>query len=89
MDNGFSLYNVSDGGLVQNYTQKDIILQRRVPKEAAFGEKNGVVVGGSNHGKVYIWNRVTGALLQQIEHPDGGMVQAVTVCPFKSFFYDT
>lgn len=69
---------------MQSFSQKDNIVQRRVPKEAAFAEKNSVIVGGSNHGKVYVWNKITGALIQQLNHPDGGMVQAVTVS-FKGF----
>lgn len=73
------MYNIANGGLIQKFSQTGVVVQRRVPKDAAFAEEDNSVVGGSNHGQIYIWSRSTGALLQQIKHPDGGMVQAVTV----------
>lgn len=78
-DKGFCLYNVMNGGSVQIYIEQGIVIQKRVPKEATFAENGRVVVGGSNHACVYVWDRNSGALLQKIRHPDGGLVQAVTV----------
>ena len=80
VNNGFSLYNISTGGLVQRFPQKGVLIHRIVPKESMFAEKDQVVVGGSNHGKMYVWNRYSGKTLQEMNHPDGGLVQAVTVC---------
>lgn len=77
--NGFYLYNIALNCIVQNFSQKTINSQRRLPKEAAFSGNGTTVVGGSNHGLLYVWDRSNGALLQQMKHPDGGLVQTVTV----------
>lgn len=76
--NGFFLFSISNGALVQTYSKTGKV-QKRVPKEATFAEDGEVVIGGSNHGYVYVWNRSTGALNQQVRHPDGGLVQKVVV----------
>ena len=78
-DNGFCLFSLMNGGLAQKYSQRGIVTQKRVPKDAAFAENESVIVGGSNHANVYIWDRNSGTLLQEIKHPDGGLVQAITV----------
>lgn len=78
VDNGFSLFEITNGEIVRRYSQK-VMPQRRMPKESVFADNGDTVVGGSNHGHIYVWDRRTGALVQQIKHPDGGMVQAVAV----------
>ena len=78
-DNGFCLFSLMNGGLAQKYSQRGIVMQKRVPKEATFAENDSVIVGGSSHANVYIWNRNSGTLLQEIKHPDGGLVQAIAV----------
>ena len=77
--NGFYLYNIALNCIVQNFSQKTINSQRRLPKEAAFSGNGTTVVGGSNHGLLYVWDQSNGALLQQMKHLDGGLVQTVTV----------
>ena len=77
--NGFYLYNIALNCIVQNFSQKSINSQRRLPKEAAFSGNGTTVVGGSNQGLLYVWDQSNGAFLQQMKHPDGGFVQTVTV----------
>jgi hypothetical protein len=38
------------------------------------------VVGGSDHGAVYVFDRKRGVQLQVLQHLDKGMIQTVTVC---------
>jgi hypothetical protein len=44
-----------------------------------FGEKGQVVVGGSDHGIVYVFDRMTGNKLAELKAAEQGMVQTVTV----------
>jgi hypothetical protein len=50
-----------------------------VPKQVVFGEDYKVVVGGSDHGAIYVFDRRTGEKLQTLKHAEGGLVQTVTV----------
>lgn len=50
-----------------------------------FGEKGQVVVGGSDHGIVYVFDRMTGNKLDELKVAERGMVQTVTVGPLKMF----
>lgn len=45
----------------------------------AFGEKDQVVVGGSDHGVVYVFDRMTSNKLDELRVAEGGMVQTITV----------
>ena len=53
---------------------------RRHPKQVEFGEKGQVVVAGSDHGVVYVFDRMTGSKLAELKAAERGMVQTVTVC---------
>jgi outer membrane protein assembly factor BamB len=50
-----------------------------VPKQVAFGEEGKVVVGGSDHGLVYIFERKTGQIIETLHHADAGLVQTISV----------
>jgi glucose dehydrogenase len=43
-----------------------------------FGEDGKVVVGGSDHGSIYVFDRRTGEQLQALKHADG-TVLTITV----------
>jgi hypothetical protein len=45
----------------------------------AFAEGSDAVVGGSDHGKVYIFERKSGMLLELLRHSEDGAVQTVAV----------
>ncbi|KAG2358556.1 hypothetical protein BDR07DRAFT_1379317 [Suillus spraguei] len=55
-------------------------LEGDVPKQVAFGEEGKVVVGGSDHGLVYIFDRKTGETLETLHHADTGLVQTISAC---------
>ncbi|KAG2365223.1 WD40-repeat-containing domain protein [Suillus spraguei] len=61
-----------------------------VPKQVAFGEEGKVVVGGSDHGLVYIFDWKTGETLETLHHADTGLVQTISArdlngrCTFAS-----
>ncbi|KAG1901222.1 WD40-repeat-containing domain protein [Suillus fuscotomentosus] len=50
-----------------------------VPKQVAFREEGKVVVGGSDHGLVYIFERKTGQIIETLHHADAGLVQTISV----------
>lgn len=51
------------------------------PKQVAFGEDNKIVVGGSDRGNIYVFDRKTGAPLELLSHSSSGLVQAIAVSP--------
>ncbi|KAG1850993.1 uncharacterized protein F5891DRAFT_950752, partial [Suillus fuscotomentosus] len=50
-----------------------------VPKQVAFGAEGRLVVGGSDNGLVYIFERKTGKLLESLHHSNAGLVQTIAV----------
>lgn len=44
-----------------------------------FGAEGRLVVGGSDNGLVYIFERKTGKLLETLHHSDAGLVQTIAV----------
>jgi hypothetical protein len=50
-----------------------------VPKQVVFGEEGKVVIGGSDNGLVYIFDRKTGQIIQTLRHTDVGLVQTITI----------
>lgn len=49
------------------------------PKQVSFGEEGSVLVGGSDHGVVYVFDTATGCPLDLIHHLDCSLVQTITV----------
>jgi hypothetical protein len=82
VNNGFNLHQLDSGSFVRNYpTGKP---NKRFPRQAAFGEDGKVVVGGSDHGVVYVFNRRTGSRLDILRHANAGLVQTIAVSYFTS-----
>ncbi len=50
----------------------------RVPRQVVFTEESRVVVGGSDHGVVYVFGCKSGGMLQILRHAPKGLVQTVT-----------
>ncbi|KAG2095495.1 hypothetical protein BD769DRAFT_1394861 [Suillus cothurnatus] len=48
-----------------------------VPKQVAFGAEGRLVVGGSDNGLVYIFERKSGKLLETLHHSNAGLVQMI------------
>lgn len=49
------------------------------PKQVVFANNGALVVGGSDHGLVYVFDRTTGDVLGRLRHAKSGLVQTVTV----------
>ncbi|KAG1837941.1 hypothetical protein F4604DRAFT_1692017 [Suillus subluteus] len=74
---GFTLYRLEgDGEPVRTFATG--LPSMSVPKQVAFGEEGKVVVGGSDHGLVYIFDRKTGQTLETLHHTDTGLVQTIS-----------
>ncbi|TDL19963.1 WD40 repeat-like protein [Rickenella mellea] len=74
--NGFDLHHLDNGVWKRNYpTGKP---ERTRPKQVVFGEDGRIVVGGSDHGTVYVFDSQTASPLYILEHR-GRMVQTLTV----------
>lgn len=75
---GFTLYRLEgDEEPVRTFvTAAPSVL---VPKQVAFGAEGRLVVGGSDNGSVYVFERKSGKLLDTLRHSDTGLVQTITV----------
>lgn len=80
MDNafdGFDLYSLTECRWLRLFPTGTPTV--RFPKQVAFGENGRTVVGGSDHGSVYVFDRETGAPLDVLRHAEGGLAQTLTV----------
>ena len=75
--NGFDLYHLDTGSFVRNFPTG--MPTKRHPKQVEFGEDCRVVVRGSDHGLMYVFDRKTGNVLDVLCHADQGLVQTITV----------
>ena len=73
----FNLHDIEDGTYVWTFLTGTPI--RRHPKQAAFGEKGHIIVGGSDHGIVYVFDQMTGNKMVELRVAEQGMVQTVAV----------
>jgi hypothetical protein len=72
---GFTLYRLEgEGQPVRTFATAPPSIS--VPKQVAFGEEGKVVMGGSDNGLVYIFDRKT---LETLHHADIGLVQTIAV----------
>jgi hypothetical protein len=76
--NGFSLYRLDDVARIREYVTG--APRKTYPKQVGFAEGQRMVVGGSDHGKVYIFGRKTGEVLQRLHHGKDELVQTIAVC---------
>jgi hypothetical protein len=76
IETGFDLHRLDTGHWKRSFpTGKPT---RKLPKQVAFGERSKVVVGGSDHGAVYVFDRKTAFPLHVLRHGDA-LVQTLTV----------
>ena len=74
---GFSTHHLRTGTYIRSFpTGKPT---KRYPKQVAFGEHDSIIVGGSDHGAVYVFDHDTGGPLDLLRHSDRGLVQTITV----------
>lgn len=81
--NGFSLHRLDDAACIRTYNTNPV---KTFPKQVVFGEKTDIVVGGSDAGVVYVFDKNEGTLKQVLRHADKTRVQTVTVRHFYSWF---
>ena len=74
---GFNLHDIEDSTYIWTFPTGTLI--RRHPKQVAFGEKGNVIMGGSDHGIVYVFDWMTGNKMVKLRVAEQGMVQTVAV----------
>ena len=74
---GFSLYDLETADFIRKYATG--IPKRTYPKQVTFGEESRVVVGGSDHGVIYVFDRKSGRLLDVLGHAKDRLVLTVGV----------
>jgi hypothetical protein len=74
---GFDVHQLDNGAYIRTLVTKPVVSTRS--KQVAFVEHSAAVVGGSDHGQVYVFDRMSGKLLQTLDHQEDGMVQAIAV----------
>ncbi|KAG2079479.1 WD40-repeat-containing domain protein [Suillus discolor] len=73
--NGFSLHRLDDGVCIRTYNTNPV---KTFPKQVMFGENTDVVVGGSDAGVIYVFDKNKGTLKQVLKHANKARVQTVT-----------
>ncbi|KAI6131104.1 hypothetical protein EDD16DRAFT_1515263 [Pisolithus croceorrhizus] len=75
--NGFTLYSLDCEDLIQYFVTEPQSVP--VPKQVAFGEESKIIVGGSDNGSMYLFERRMGWMLEKLTHSKMGLVQTITV----------
>ena len=74
---GFMMYCLQSGQLIKTFKTDPPNIP--VPKQVAFGEEGKVVIGGSDNGCIYVFNRHTGKLIETLCHSGTALVQTIAV----------
>jgi len=74
---GFDVYKIDSSLFV--HTLSTGVPKRTYLKRVAFVSKGHAVVGGSDHGKVYIFDRRTGKVITTLRHAKDGGVETIAV----------
>lgn len=81
---GVALYRLDTGARVRTYPVE--VKKSMRPRQVTFAENCSVIVSGSDHGVVYIFDRRSGDVVDMLKVGDN-RVQAVTVSPCLSFIF--
>ncbi|KAI6142621.1 WD40-repeat-containing domain protein, partial [Pisolithus tinctorius] len=73
--NGFTLYLLDRGDPIRYFVTEPQHVP--VPKQVAFGEESKIIVGGSDNGSVYLFERRSGQMLAKLAHSKTGLVQTI------------
>ncbi|KAG2747123.1 WD40 repeat-like protein [Suillus brevipes Sb2] len=73
--NGFSLHQLEDGACLRTYNTNPV---KTFPKQVVFGEQATLVVGGSDTGRIHVFDKNEGSIKQVLQHADRGRAQTVT-----------
>jgi PQQ enzyme repeat len=74
---GFDLYKVDSGNFVRTLSTGDPL--KTYPKGVAFVDNSHAIIGGSDHGRVYIFDRKTGKVLHTLKHAKKGGAETIAV----------
>lgn len=74
---GFDLYRLDTGGFIRTLVVKEA--ERTHPKGVHFAEAGRLVIGGSDHGRVYIFDRKTAKILKTLKHAGKGGAETLAV----------
>ena len=66
VNNGFDMYKIDSGNFVRTLVTRAPI--KTYPKGVAFVNHAQAVVGGSDHGHVYIFERKSGRMITTLKH---------------------
>ena len=75
--NGFDLYKMDSGLFIRTLPTK--APTRTYPRGVAFANNSQAVIGGSDHGQVYIFDHRTGKVLVRLKHSRSGGVETLGV----------
>ncbi|KAL5525016.1 hypothetical protein ACEPAF_8885 [Sanghuangporus sanghuang] len=73
-EDGFSVIDVATGSLVRALPCP---VNKTVPKQVAWAHHQKLIIGGSDHGMLYVYNAETGQVTQKLQHESSGFVQTV------------
>ena len=76
-EDGFNIVNLSSGKLVRALHAK---VERSWPKQVVWARECKHIIGGSDHGAVYVFDAETARVVKVLQHDKHGFVQTVTVC---------
>jgi hypothetical protein len=77
VNNGFDIYKIDSGNFVRTLVTRDPI--KTYPKGVAFANHGQAIVGGSDHGRVYIFERKSGRMITTLSHGNDEGVQTIGV----------
>ncbi|KAF8960565.1 hypothetical protein BDZ97DRAFT_1617235, partial [Flammula alnicola] len=69
------VYKMDSGNFVKTLITKEA--EKTYPKGVAFADKSHLIVGGSDHGVAYIFERKTGKVLKRLKHAKKGGVETI------------
>ncbi len=81
LDSAIRLLDKSNGGLLttfKGHQNEDY----RIP--SVFGEKDQYIVSGSENGRIYMWDVMTGSVLREVRAHSDRVVSGVAFHPSKS-----
>jgi hypothetical protein len=78
---GFDIYKVDSGNFVRTLSTGDPL--KTYPKGVAFVDNSHAIVGGSDHGRVYIFECKTGKVLHKLKHSKQGGAETIAVGFFQ------
>jgi len=78
---GFDIYKLDSGNFMMSLSTKDPL--KTYPKGVTFAAHSYAVIGGSDHGRVYIFERKTGKIIKTLKHASKGGAETIAVDHFK------